>query len=466
MARAGSGARGRSRVVKIRKIHAREILDSRGNPTVEVDVMLEHGVCGRAAVPSGASTGEHEAVELRDAKAKRYGGKGVEQAVANVNRVLARRLVGRDPRRQAEIDRLMIELDGTPNKSRLGANAILGVSLAVAHAAAAAMKLPLYAYLGGKKAQVLPVPMFNILNGGAHADNTVDLQEFMVMPVGARCFVDALRMGAEIFHALRAVLRGRGLSTAVGDEGGFAPNLASDEQALQAIMEAITTAGYRPGSQVRIAIDAAASELWENGRYVFRKSGAPPRTSSEMAELYASWLERYPIASIEDGLAENDWEGWTGLTRRLGRRVQLVGDDLFVTNRERLRHGIELGAGNSILIKVNQIGTLTETLDAIATARAAGYTTVISHRSGETEDATIADLAVAVNAGQIKTGSPCRGERTAKYNQLLRIEEHLGRRARYLGSAVFSRPRATAKSAQNRASRGLERPATLSGRSR
>ncbi len=447
--------------MKIRKIHAREVLDSRGNPTVEVDVTLDSGICGRAAVPSGASTGEHEAVELRDGDRKRYAGKGVAHAVANVNRVLARRLVGRDPRRQAEIDRLMIELDGTPNKSHLGANAILGVSLAVAHAAAAAQKLPLYAYLGGRDARVLPVPMFNILNGGAHADNTVDLQEFMVMPVGARTYADALRMGAEIFHALRAVLRGRGLSTSVGDEGGFAPNLASDEDALAAIMEAITTAGYRPRTHVRIAIDAAASELWEGGRYVFRKSGAAPRSSADMADLYASWLDRYPIASIEDGLAEDDWDGWVELTRRLGRRVQLVGDDLFVTNPERLREGIARGAANSILIKVNQIGTLTETLDAIATARATGYTTVISHRSGETEDATIADLAVAVNAGQIKTGSPCRGERTAKYNQLLRIEEHLGRRAKYLGASVFPPPRATAKRPQNRASRGLERTATL-----
>ncbi|HEY2385536.1 MAG TPA: phosphopyruvate hydratase [Candidatus Binatia bacterium] len=457
--------------MKIQKIQAREILDSRGNPTVEVDVVLENGVRGRAAVPSGASTGQHEAIELRDTKSKRYQGKGVEQAVANVNRVLARRLVGRDPRRQKENDRLMIELDGTPNKRRLGANAILGVSLAMAHAAAAALKLPLYAYLGGKDAHVLPVPMFNILNGGAHADNTVDLQEFMVMPVGAKRFTDALRMGAEIFHSLRGVLRGRGLSTGVGDEGGFAPNLASDEEALQAIMEAIATAGYRAGSQVRIAIDAAASELWEDGRYVFRKSGAPPRSSAEMAELYAGWLERYPIASIEDGLAENDWQGWAGLTRRLGRRVQLVGDDLFVTSPERLRQGIELGAANSILIKVNQIGTLTETLEAIATARAAGYTTVISHRSGETEDATIADLAVALNAGQIKTGSPCRGERTAKYNQLLRIEEHLGRRARYLGAGVFPDARGgaakrPAKNAQNRAGRGLERSVTLQPRKR
>jgi enolase len=429
-------------MVRIAEVHAREILDSRGNPTVEVDVRLEDGTLGRAAVPSGASTGEHEAVELRDAGAKRYQGKGVGRAVANVNRVIARKLVGCDPRRQAEIDRLMIELDGTPSKRRLGANAILGVSLAVAHAAAAKAKRPLYAYLGGAKAQILPVPMFNIVNGGVHADNTVDLQEFMVMPVGARRYADALRMGVEIFHALKAVLRGRKLSTAVGDEGGFAPNLASDEEALQVIMEAIAAAGYRPGRQVRIAIDAAASELWDDGRYKFRKSSAPTRTSAEMADLYAGWIERYPIASIEDGMAEDDWEGWTLLTRRLGRKVQIVGDDLFVTNPARLRRGIESGAANSILIKVNQIGTLTETLETIAIARAAGYTTVISHRSGETEDVTIADLTVAVNAGQIKTGSPCRGERTAKYNQLLRIEEHLGRRARYLGVKAFSCARA------------------------
>ena len=424
--------------MKIVKIHAREILDSRGHPTIEVDVVLNDGTLGRAAVPSGASTGEHEAVELRDGVAKRYGGKGVTEAVENVNRTLARKVVGRDPRRQAEIDRLMIDLDGTPNKARLGANAILGISLAVAQAAAARAKKPLYAYLGGPSARVLPVPMFNILNGGAHADNTVDLQEFMIMPVGARRFSDAVRMGSEIFHALRAVLRGRQLSTGVGDEGGFAPNLGSDEEALAAIMEAIKTAGYRAGTQVKIAIDAASSELWKDGRYVFRKSGAPSRSQAQMVDLYADWVARYPIVSIEDGMAENDWEGWGLLTARLGRKVQLVGDDLFVTNPERLKRGIEAGAANSILVKVNQIGTLTETLEAIAVARAAGYTTVISHRSGETEDATIADLAVAVNAGQIKTGSPCRGERTAKYNQLLRIEESLGKRATYPGAKAFT----------------------------
>ena len=446
------GARTRAtKRARIAQVHAREILDSRGNPTIEVDVRLDDGTLGRAAVPSGASTGEHEAVELRDGKAKRYLGKGVTRAVENVNRVLARKLVGRDPRAQADLDRMMVALDGTPNKRRLGANAILGASLAVAHAAAADAGQPLYAYLGGAQAQVVPVPMFNILNGGAHADNTVDLQEFMVVPVGAPSFADALRIGSEIFHTLKGVLRGRGLSTGVGDEGGFAPNLGSDEEALQVIMEAIAGAGYRPGRHVRIAIDAAASELWDDGRYVFRKSGAAARTSAEMAELYAGWLERYPIVSIEDGMAEDDWQGWTLLTRRLGRRVQLVGDDLFVTNPERLRRGIELGAGNSILIKVNQIGTLTETLEAIAVARTAGYTTVISHRSGETEDATIADLAVAVNAGQIKTGSPCRGERTAKYNQLLRIEESLGRRARYLGAEAF-----TFKSAGSARTRGGE----------
>jgi len=424
--------------MKIAKIHAREILDSRGHPTVEVDVTLNDGTRGRAAIPSGASTGEHEAVELRDGKANRYQGKGVMRAVANVNRILARKLVGRDPRRQAEIDRLMIELDGTPTKKKLGANAILGVSLAVAQATAARAGKPLYAHLGGSSARVLPVPMFNILNGGAHADNTVDLQEFMVMPVGARRFSDAVRMGSEIFHALRAVLRGRELSTGVGDEGGFAPNLASDEEALAAIMEAISSAGYRAGTQVRIAIDAAASELWKEGRYVFRKSGAPSRSQSDMVDLYADWVERYPIVSLEDGMAEDDWDGWALLTARLGRKIQLVGDDLFVTNPVRLRRGIDEGVANSILIKVNQIGTLTETLEAIAMAREAGYTTVISHRSGETEDATIADLAVAVNAGQIKTGSPCRGERTAKYNQLLRIEEELGKRAVYPGAKAFT----------------------------
>ncbi len=424
--------------MKIAKVHAREILDSRGHPTVEVDVVLDDGTLGRAAVPSGASTGEHEAVELRDGDKKRYGGKGVRKAVENVNRTLARKVVGRDPRRQEDIDRTMIELDGTPNKGRLGANAILGVSLAVAQAAARRVGKPLYAYLGGAAARVLPVPMFNILNGGAHADNTVDLQEFMVMPVGAKTYAEGLRMGAEVFHALRAVLRGRKLSTGVGDEGGFAPNLGSDEEALDAIVEAIEGAGYRAGTQVRIAIDAAASELWQDGRYVFRKSGAPARSRAEMVDLYAGWVERYPIVSIEDGMAENDWDGWELLTQRLGRKVQLVGDDLFVTNPERLRRGIASGAANSILIKVNQIGTLTETREAVEVARAAGYTTVMSHRSGETEDSTIADLAVAMNTGQIKTGSPCRGERTAKYNQLLRIEEALGRRAMYPGLKAFA----------------------------
>jgi len=427
--------------MKIAKVRAREILDSRGNPTVEVDVHLTDGTLGRAAVPSGASTGEHEAVELRDTKAKRYGGKGVQHAVENVNKKIARRIVGRDARRQAEIDTAMLELDGTPNKQRLGANAILGVSLAVARAAATKARLPLYRYLGGTKAKVMPVPMFNILNGGAHASNTVDMQEFMIMPVGARRFSDALRMGTEIFHALKAVLSDRSLSTSVGDEGGFAPNLGSDQEALDVIMEAIGIAGYRPRTQVRIAIDAATSELWERGRYVFRKSGAPSRSSAEMTDLYEDWIGRYPIVSIEDGLDENDWDGWVELTRRLGRKVQLVGDDLFVTNPERLQRGIECGAANSILVKVNQIGTLTETLEAIAVAAKAGYTAVISHRSGETEDASIADLAVAVNAGQIKTGSPCRGERTAKYNQLLRIEEDLGRRAQYPGAKAFTHAR-------------------------
>jgi enolase len=424
--------------VKITKVLGREVLDSRGNPAVEVDVVLDDGTRGRAAVPSGASTGEHEAVELRDGRAKRYRGKGVQRAVANVNGPIARKVVGRDPRRQQDIDRLMIELDGTPNKSRLGANAILGVSLAVAHAAAARLKQPLWAYLGGRDAQVLPLPMLNILNGGAHADNTVDLQEFMVMPVGARRFSDALRIGTEIFHALRAVLQSRKLGTAVGDEGGFAPNLASDEEALAAIIEAITTAGYRPGTHVRIAIDAASSELWKDGRYVFRKSGGAPRSSAEMVDLYADWIERYPIVSIEDGMAEDDWDGWRLLTERLGRRVQLVGDDLFVTNSARLRRGIEEGVANSILVKVNQIGTLTETLETIKLARDAGYTTVISHRSGETEDVTISDLVVATNAGQIKTGAPARSDRVAKYNQLLRIEEELGDTAKYAGKSAFN----------------------------
>jgi enolase len=424
--------------VKIQKVTAREILDSRGNPTVEVDVVLRNGALGRAAVPSGASTGEHEAIELRDG-GKRYAGKGVRKAVANVNTVIAPKLRGRDARRQEAIDKLLIDLDGTASKRRLGANALLGVSLAVAKAAAAAAGEPLFRYLGGAKAVTLPVPMMNILNGGAHADSSVDLQEFMVVPVGATSFAEGLRMGTEVFHALKGVLHQRGLGTGVGDEGGFAPNLASNRDALDLVMQAIEAAGYKPGRQIAIALDPATSELFEKGMYVFRKSDGARKTAGEMAEFWADWVDHYPIVSIEDGLAEDDWEGWQALTARLGKRVQLVGDDLFVTNAGRLRQGIETGVGNSILIKLNQIGTLTETLETIALAREAGYTTVISHRSGETEDSTISDLAVATNAGQIKTGSACRGERTAKYNQLLRIEEMLGKRAVYPGKAAFKR---------------------------
>jgi enolase len=423
--------------VKIKKVLAREVLDSRGNPTVEVDVILTNGVCGRAAVPSGASTGTHEALELRDGK-KRYGGKGVLRAVEHITHIIAPKLRGREASRQEEIDRLMIELDGTPNKRRLGANAILGVSLAVAKAAAAAAKLPLFRYLGGARSTTLPVPMMNILNGGVHADSSVDLQEFMVVPVGARTFADALRMGTETFHALKAVLREKGSSTAVGDEGGFAPRLQSNQEAVDVILAAIERAGYQPGRQIALALDPAASEFFENGEYVFRKSDGSRRSSAAMVEFYRDWIERYPIVSIEDGLAEDDWDGWKALTETVGRRVQLVGDDLFVTNPERLQRGVDGGIANSILIKLNQIGTLTETLETIEHAKRAGYTTVISHRSGETEDTTIADLAVAVNAGQIKTGSACRGERTAKYNQLLRIEETLGRRAVYPGRAAFA----------------------------
>ena len=418
--------------MKIQKLIAREVLDSRGNPTVEVDCLLRNGACGRAAVPSGASTGEHEALELRDG-GKRYNGKGVRKAVEHVNQLIAPKLRGRDARQQEAVDRLLIELDGTPTKRKLGANALLGVSLAVAKAAAAGAGEPLYRYLGGRAATTLPVPMLNILNGGAHADSSVDLQEFMIMPLSARSFADALRMGTEVFHCLKGVLAARGYVTAVGDEGGFAPRLASNQQAIEVILEAIERAGYKPGRQIALALDPASSEFFEDGAYVFRKSDGSRRSSVQMAEFWADWTSRYPIVSIEDGLAEDDWEGWQTLTKRLGRSVQLVGDDLFVTNSARLRQGIEAGVGNSILIKLNQIGTLTETLETIATARAAGYSTVISHRSGETEDATIADLAVAVNAGQIKTGAPCRGERTAKYNQLLRIEEQLGKRAVYPG---------------------------------
>ena len=419
--------------MKIQKVVAREILDSRGNPTVEVDVVLRNGALGRAAVPSGASTGEHEAVELRDG-GKRYKGKGVRKAVANVNTIIGPKLRGRDVRQQETIDRLLLDLDGTPTKKRLGANALLGVSLAVARAAAAAAGEPLYRYLGGAKAVTLPVPMMNILNGGAHADSSVDLQEFMVVPVGATSFAEALRMGTEVFHTLKGVLHDRGLGTAVGDEGGFAPNLPSNRDAVELIMQAIERAGFKPGKQIAIALDPATSELFDNGVYVFKKSDGSRKTAAEMGDFWADWVSRYPIVSIEDGLAEDDWEGWQALTARLGKKVQLVGDDLFVTNARRLGQGIETRVGNSILIKLNQIGTLTETLETIALAREAGYTTVISHRSGETEDSTISDLAVATNAGQIKTGSPCRGERTAKYNQLLRIEEMLGATAKYAGA--------------------------------
>ena len=424
--------------MKIQKVVAREILDSRGNPTVEVDVVLRNGALGRAAVPSGASTGEHEAIELRDG-GKRYKGKGVRKAVANVNTIIGPKLRGRDVRQQETIDRLLLDLDGTPTKKRLGANALLGVSLAVARAAAAAAGEPLYRYLGGAKAVTLPVPMMNILNGGAHADSSVDLQEFMVVPVGATSFAEALRMGTEVFHTLKGVLHDRGLGTAVGDEGGFAPNLPSNRDAVELIMQAIERAGFKPGKQIAIALDPATSELFDNGVYVFKKSDGSRKTAAEMGDFWADWVSRYPIVSIEDGLAEDDWEGWQALTARLGKKVQLVGDDLFVTNARRLGQGIETRVGNSILIKLNQIGTLTETLETIALAREAGYTTVISHRSGETEDSTISDLAVATNAGQIKTGSPCRGERTAKYNQLLRIEEMLGKRAVYPGKAAFKR---------------------------
>ena len=424
--------------MKIQKVVAREILDSRGNPTVEVDVVLRNGALGRAAVPSGASTGEHEAVELRDG-GKRYKGKGVRKAVANVNTIIGPKLRGRDVRQQEAVDRLLLDLDGTPTKKRLGANALLGVSRAVARAAAAAAGEPLYRYLGGAKAVTLPVPMMNILNGGAHADSSVDLQEFMVVPVGATSFAEALRMGTEVFHTLKGVLHDRGLGTAVGDEGGFAPNLPSNRDAVELIMQAIERAGFKPGKQIAIALDPATSELFDNGVYVFKKSDGSRKTAAEMGDFWADWVSRYPIVSIEDGLAEDDWEGWQALTARLGKKVQLVGDDLFVTNARRLGQGIETRVGNSILIKLNQIGTLTETLETIALAREAGYTTVISHRSGETEDSTISDLAVATNAGQIKTGSPCRGERTAKYNQLLRIEEMLGKRAVYPGKAAFKR---------------------------
>lgn len=422
---------------KIQQITAREILDSRGNPTVEVDVRLANGALGRAAVPSGASTGEHEAVELRDGDPDRYLGKGTLDAVANVHDEIAPALQGLDPTDQVLIDQKMIELDGTPNKGRLGANAILGVSLACAKAAAAATGLPLFRYLGGPSARVLPVPMMNIINGGAHSDNNVDLQEFMIMPVGATSFHEALRMGAEVFHTLKAVLKDKNLNTSVGDEGGFAPDLGSNEEALDVIVEAIERAAYKPGEDIFLALDPASSEFYEDGQYVFHWSSGQKRSSTEMVQFYADLAQRYPIISIEDGLDENDWEGWSQLTGELADRLQLVGDDLFVTNTDRLQRGIEDGIGNSILIKVNQIGTLTETLAAIEMAKQAGYTAVISHRSGETEDTTIADIAVATNAGQIKTGSASRTDRIAKYNQLLRIEEELQSQAIYPQRSAF-----------------------------
>lgn len=418
---------------RIKAIQAREILDSRGNPTVEVDVELEMGVVGRAAVPSGASTGEFEAVELRDEDPKRYKGKGVLKAVKNVMKVIAPEIIGMDATEQVAIDRKMIELDGTPNKSKLGANAILGVSLAVAKAAAQSVGLPLYRYLGGPNAKVLPMPMMNILNGGKHADNNVDLQEFMIVPFRADSFREALRMGAEVFHSLKKVLSTKGFNTSVGDEGGFAPNLKSNEQALLLIQEAIGLAGYEPGKDVFIALDPAASELWdkEKGKYILEAEDKPEKTSDEMVEFYADLVPRYRIISIEDGLDQNDWDGWKKLTATLGDQIQIVGDDLFVTNTERLARGIKEKAANSILIKVNQIGTLTETLDAIELAKSHGFTAVVSHRSGETEDTTIADLVVAMNTGQIKTGSLCRTDRVCKYNRLLRIEEELGKNAIY-----------------------------------
>ena len=421
----------------IERIIAREILDSRGNPTVEADVFLSDGTMGRAAVPSGASTGEHEAIELRDGDPERYLSKGVRQAVQNIEETIAPALRGMDPTDQMAIDAALIELDGTPNKANLGANAILAVSMATARASAASLGMPLYRYLGGPLSRVLPVPMMNIVNGGAHATNTVDFQEFMIVPIGAESFSDALRMGAEVFHSLKKVLVKQKLATGVGDEGGFAPDLKNDEEAIKVILEAIEAAGYAAGKEIALALDCAASELHKDGQYVFKKSGAGKKSVDGMIELYTKWIDEYPIVSIEDGLAEDDWEGWAKLTAAIGDRCQLVGDDLFVTNTERLARGIENGIGNAILIKVNQIGTLTETLEAIDMARAAGYLSVISHRSGETEDTFIADLAVGTGAGQIKTGSASRTDRVAKYNQLLRIEEQLGGAAEYPGGAIY-----------------------------
>jgi enolase len=414
-------------------IHAREVLDSRGNPTVEAEVILVSGTTGRAIVPSGASTGEHEAVELRDGDKGRYLGKGVSNAVENVNGEIADALADMDASNQRELDAKMIELDGSPNKGRLGANAILAVSMAAARAAAAEFGLPLYRYLGGAGANLLPTPMMNILNGGAHADNNVDFQEFMVMPVGAPSFSEALRWGVEVFHTLKGVLKKRGYNTAVGDEGGFAPSVKSNVEAIEVVLEAIQQAGYKPGEQIAIALDPAASEFYQDGKYVFKKSDKSAKTSEEMAKYWAQWVKDYPIVSLEDGFAEDDWNGWALMTKEVGSKIQLVGDDLFVTNTKRLQQGIDKGVANSILIKVNQIGTVSETLDAIDLARRNGYTSVISHRSGESEDTFIADLAVATGAGQIKTGSASRTDRIAKYNQLLRIEEELGESARFLG---------------------------------
>jgi len=422
--------------MKIQRVHAREVLDSRGQPTVEVEVTLKNGVTGRATVPSGASTGAHEAVELRDG-GNRFLGKGVRRAVAHVNQLIAPRLRGKDARDQRTIDQTMLRHDDSPNKGKLGANAILGVSLAVAHAEANAQEISLYRYLGGTAAKTLPVPMLNVVNGGVHADNNVDVQEFMIVPFGMKTFADALRGAVEIFQTLKKVLHDRGLSTSVGDEGGFAPRLKSNAEAIELLLEAIIAAGYKPGTQVALALDVASSEFYEDGEYVFKKSDGRKRSRDEIVRLYEDWVRQYPIISIEDGFAEDDWEGWRMMTQTLGKKIQLVGDDLFVTNKVRLQRGIDSGVANSILVKVNQIGSLTETLETMTVAKEAGYTTVMSHRSGETEDVTIADLAVSTNAGQIKTGAPCRGERTAKYNQLLRIEEELGKRAVYAGKGAF-----------------------------
>ncbi|MGD0308658.1 MAG: phosphopyruvate hydratase [Acidobacteriota bacterium] len=424
-------------LIPIRSIAAREILDSRGNPTLEADVVVEGNFLGRAAVPSGASTGAHEAVELRDGDTLRFGGKGVLRAVENVNNIIAPALIGENASQQRTIDRIMINLDGSANKGRLGANAILGVSMAVARAVAAALGVPLYRYLGGTNACILPVPMMNILNGGVHADNNVDPQEFMIVPAGANCFSESLRMGVETFHSLKSVLKKKGYSTSVGDEGGFAPNLKSSEEAFDVILEAIEKAGFKAGKQIYLAIDVAASEMYVDGKYFFKKSSGARLTAEQIIQLYERWANNYPIVSIEDGMAEDDWQGWIALTEALGEKIQLIGDDVFVTNPERLASGIADGVANSILIKLNQVGTVSETLDTIELALSDSYTTVISHRSGETEDAFLADLAVACNAGQIKTGSASRTDRVAKYNQLLRIEEDLRGQARFLGSQLF-----------------------------